>query len=717
MSKASPQSNLSAGTLSGKKVAVITDAPFSKDYRTQRTVEALVEAGAAVEIVDQGLAHEESQERAQHLGATLKSRAQALSSQGRLVWHVRNRINPAAAYKVRTTETERLLGEIRPDIIHCVNPFDLEACINTKRTLGALLVYEPLEYWPEHIFSENAGFPQVAGERISEIERIADIEVDGFITISQPIDDWYAKRIKTPIRSLIYNANVPPQLSSPPHNRETSPAAPVLRVIHSGNLQNDRNVECAIDATIMRDDIELTILGDGPQKETLLARAAQGIEQGKIIFKDSIPANELIDELATYDVGIALIKPESLQLEGALPNKIFDYLAAGIAVVMTDTKGLRSLPDIEEFCIPVKEMTPQALTDALGLLASNRELLNSLRTASAVHAERYSRNEMKQHVITLYSQLIESQSLILKFKNPTIIKEIGVIMPAYNAADTIERSVKSLQNLGPAIAQIVIVNDGSTDNTSVIAHRLAAGDPRITVVDQENQGASISRNRAFEELATEWMTFLDADDIISPHYIERMDKFIQDHSEFDVFMCSLVRVAPDGYMTAYLESDEPFVATLEEMFKGSKAINIVALMRTKNFAESERFLPRFQVAEDYCLWVSMLAEGKRIIVNPEMLFYYCNSPESLMSNPVRNVIMTRQALLYIEERYKDTLTPAQRTALKAAIAQKTALLQRIAPIESVRKLVEPIGGEVSNRFFRSLFVTAANLRRKIKDRT
>lgn len=717
MSKASPQSNLSAGTLSGKKVAVITDAPFSKDYRTQRTVEALVEAGAAVEIVDQGLAHEESQERAQHLGATLKSRAQALSSQGRLVWHVRNRINPAAAYKVRTTETERLLGEIRPDIIHCVNPFDLEACINTKRTLGALLVYEPLEYWPEHIFSENAGFPQVAGERISEIERIADIEVDGFITISQPIDDWYAKRIKTPIRSLIYNANVPPQLSSSPHNRETSPAAPVLRVIHSGNLQNDRNVECAIDATIMRDDIELTILGDGPQKETLLARAAQGIEQGKIIFKDSIPANRLIGELAMYDVGIALIKPESMQLEGALPNKIFDYLAAGLAVVMTDTAGLRSLSDIEEFCIPIKEMNPQTLADALDSLASNRELLQSLRTASIAHSARYSRAEMKQHIVTLYSKLLASQGSQPGPQNLSSITTVGVLMPAYNAADTIERSVASLQKLGPAIAQIIIVNDGSTDNTSAIAHVLATKDPRITVIDQENQGAPAARNRAFEELTTEWLTFFDADDIIAPHYLTRMDRFLGDHSEFDVFMCNAVRVAPDGFMSAYRIMEDPYEVTLEEMFEGSKTASAAVLLRTKGFAESERFIPEFRVAEDYCLWISMMAEGKRVIVNPEMLFYYCNSPESLISNPVRNVATTRQVLLYIEEKYKKKLTVGQQALLKAAIAQKTALLQRIAPIESVRKLVEPIGGEVSNRFFRSLFVTAANLRRKIKDRT
>ena len=112
----------------------------------------------------------------------------------------------------------------------------------------------------------------------------------------------------------------------------------------------------------------------------------------------------------------------------------------------------------------------------------------------------------------------------------------------------------------------------------------------------------------------------------------------------------------------------------------------------------------------------MMAEGKRIIVNPEMLFYYCNSPESLISNPVRNVVTTRKVLIYIAEKYKDSLTPVQLVLLRAAIAHKTATLQSIAPVEQMRKLIEPIGGEASNRFFRSMFVAAANLRRTLKDR-
>ena len=114
MSETSSHLDTALSALTGKKVALVTDAPFSKDYRTQRTVEALIGAGARVEIIDQGLDHEKSQSRAQELGANLHSRPQGLSSQARLVWHVRNRLSPSAAYKVRTGETLFWPVNLRP---------------------------------------------------------------------------------------------------------------------------------------------------------------------------------------------------------------------------------------------------------------------------------------------------------------------------------------------------------------------------------------------------------------------------------------------------------------------------------------------------------------------------------------------------------------------------------------------------------------------------
>jgi glycosyltransferase involved in cell wall biosynthesis len=90
---------------------------------------------------------------------------------------------------------------------------------------------------------------------------------------------------------------------------------------------------------------------------------------------------------------------------------------------------------------------------------------------------------------------------------------VSVVIPAWNAAATIERAVRSaLMGLGDE-GEIVIVDDGSTDGTADVVTRLAAGDRRVRLVPSPaNEGASAARNRALAAASGTWLTFLDADD-------------------------------------------------------------------------------------------------------------------------------------------------------------------------------------------------------------
>ena len=88
---------------------------------------------------------------------------------------------------------------------------------------------------------------------------------------------------------------------------------------------------------------------------------------------------------------------------------------------------------------------------------------------------------------------------------------ISIIMPVYNAAPYLELAVRSvlLQNVP---LEIVIVDDGSTDESAVIARRLAAAHEEITLVEQENRGVSAARNVGIARARGEFFGFLDADD-------------------------------------------------------------------------------------------------------------------------------------------------------------------------------------------------------------
>lgn len=97
---------------------------------------------------------------------------------------------------------------------------------------------------------------------------------------------------------------------------------------------------------------------------------------------------------------------------------------------------------------------------------------------------------------------------------------ISVIIPVYNGEKYIEKCVSSLTCQTCSNIEIIVVNDGSTDKTSSIAHNMQKQDGRIVVIDKQNEGVSVARNKALEIAKGEWIAFSDADDYYYPNGIE-----------------------------------------------------------------------------------------------------------------------------------------------------------------------------------------------------
>lgn len=98
--------------------------------------------------------------------------------------------------------------------------------------------------------------------------------------------------------------------------------------------------------------------------------------------------------------------------------------------------------------------------------------------------------------------------------------EFSVVIPLYNKEKHIADCVNSVLQQSLAATEIVIVDDGSTDNSAAEVAKL--NDPRIRLVSQKNQGVSVARNTGIEEAKCEYIAFLDADDIWMPFFLEEM---------------------------------------------------------------------------------------------------------------------------------------------------------------------------------------------------
>lgn len=110
---------------------------------------------------------------------------------------------------------------------------------------------------------------------------------------------------------------------------------------------------------------------------------------------------------------------------------------------------------------------------------------------------------------------------------PPLRKKVSVIIPAYNVAEYLEDAVGTVLRQSHKNLEIVIVNDGSKDNTGEIADSLARADRRVKVIHKQNAGLGAARNTGLRATTGEYVTFVDSDDQLTPRAIELMLKSLE----------------------------------------------------------------------------------------------------------------------------------------------------------------------------------------------
>lgn len=111
----------------------------------------------------------------------------------------------------------------------------------------------------------------------------------------------------------------------------------------------------------------------------------------------------------------------------------------------------------------------------------------------------------------------------------TIAGLVSIVMPAYNSAEFIEDSIKSVQLQTYVNWELLVVDDRSNDGTAFLVEELAKHDSRIRlIVNERNSGAALSRNKALHEARGEWIAFLDSDDLWVPEKLLQQIEFMSE---------------------------------------------------------------------------------------------------------------------------------------------------------------------------------------------
>lgn len=122
---------------------------------------------------------------------------------------------------------------------------------------------------------------------------------------------------------------------------------------------------------------------------------------------------------------------------------------------------------------------------------------------------------------------------------------LSVIVPVYNGEKYIEDCLRSILNQTYKKLQIIVVNDGSTDNTLSIINNIAKEDNRIEVINKANGGASQARNIGLQYVKNEFVTFVDSDDTLDLDMYEILMKYCESNC-YDIVHCGYKRISKDN---------------------------------------------------------------------------------------------------------------------------------------------------------------------------
>jgi glycosyltransferase involved in cell wall biosynthesis len=202
---------------------------------------------------------------------------------------------------------------------------------------------------------------------------------------------------------------------------------------------------------------------------------------------------------------------------------------------------------------------------------------------------------------------------------------VTVLMPAYNAAPFVARAIDSVLAQTHADFELLVIDDGSKDDTFAAASACAVRDPRVRVIRQPNAGIAHTMNRGLEMAQGEWVFCMHADDLMMPNRLERQLAFLAANPD----------VAVASSLVLYLNDRDEVVGRGKCPFTDPAAVKravdageVIAfnhpatVLRKSAVREAGGYRQEFWPAEDIDLWNRIVEKGHRVAVQDEYLLKY-----------------------------------------------------------------------------------------------
>ncbi len=256
-----------------------------------------------------------------------------------------------------------------------------------------------------------------------------------------------------------------------------------------------------------------------------------------------------------------------------------------------------------------------------------------------------------------------------------ISKKISVIVPVYNCEKYIEQCLLSIINQTHKNLEVVVINDGSTDNSLKIISSIAAKDDRIKVHAHKKLGLSVARNRGLAHATGDFISFIDADDYVQLDMFEKMLEPTKAR-DVDIVCCTFNAVNEDGrYIKSYKISNKSFEIDIQRdghvyynmYIDGPFGIYNVTnkLFNRRLIVEnSVLFNPARNIGEDFEFSLDFAQYANKFVFLPESLYNYRITPNSLTRGYTKNVLQQHVDWLETLNRYVPQIASYEDSLLK-----------------------------------------------------